>query len=266
MAMKTEDRLHLSDLNLAEFVRETARWNATGEIFEQNDLLLTKGAGRTPVTSMAMNLSYAKNDSTGADTFNRIRSFYRERQSGFSIHIRKHADTALESICRQENMNMVSDAPGMMVDKPLPQKPVPQGIEIRQITNVAGVVDFAFVTIKSYQSLDMRPSVGEKIFASPERLLRPYNYLVVAYDMDHPVSAAMVIFSHSIAGIYWVGTVQDARGKGLAEACVSAVTNEALRLGAAFVTLQASKFGEPVYRHMGFTEYTRYPWYMCFNK
>ena len=76
----------------------------------------------------------------------------------------------------------------------------------------------------------------------------------------------MLIFSHTIAGIYWVGTVSDARGKGLAETCVRAVTNEAFRRGAPLVVLQASKFGAPVYQRMGFTEFTRYPWYMYFVK
>ena len=264
--MNTENILRLSDLNLAEFIREMARWNAAGEIWEQNDLVLTKGAGRNPITNCAMNLSPAHDASAGSDTFDRIQSFYCARQSGFSIYIRKHADQALEALCRQKDMHLISDAPGMMVDKQIPFKQLPQGMEIREITDAAGVIDFASVMMQSYVSLDMPPAIGEKIFASPERLLRPYNHLVVAYDTGRPVSAAMVIFSHSIAGIYWVGTVQNARGKGLAGACVSAVTNEALQRGAAFVVLQASKFGEPIYRRMGFQEFTRYPWYMRFYK
>ncbi len=94
--MNTEDILHLADLNLAEFVREMARWNKAGEIVEQDDLLLTKGAGRSPATNFAMCLNNRQGRS-GTDLFNHIQSFYRERKSGFSIHIRKHADAALES-------------------------------------------------------------------------------------------------------------------------------------------------------------------------
>lgn len=263
--MNTEDILHLADLNLAEFVREMARWNAAGEILEQDDLLLMKGPGRSPATNFAICLNNRQGRS-GADLFNHIQSFYRERKSSFSIHIRKHADAALESICTQEKMLLVSDVPGMMINKPFPDTKMPEGIEVRPVKEVLGVVDFASVVIESYQSLDMPPYVGKKIFASPERLLKPYNYLVVAYAKTQPVSAAMLLFSNSIAGIYWVGTVQSARGKRLAEACVKAVINEAFRRGAPLVVLQASKFGEPVYRRMGFTEFTRYPWYMYFEK
>ncbi len=265
MIMNTEDVLHLSDLNLAEFIREMARWNAESEIFEQNDLVLTKGPDHSPVTNVAMYLSNVEGH-FGADVFDHIQSFYRARKSGFSIHIRKHADAEIESICHQEKMLLISDSPGMLIDKPFFDKKMLKGIEVRNVTKVSSVVDFASVVIQSYQSLGMPTEIGEKIFASPERLLRPYNYLVVAYDADHPVSAAMVTFSHSIAGIYWVGTVSSARCKGLAEICVCAVTNEAFRRGAQFVVLQASKLGAPVYRRMGFSEFTRYPWYMYFTK
>jgi hypothetical protein len=35
--MTAEDVLRLSDLNLAAYIREMTRWNAPGEIFEQDD-------------------------------------------------------------------------------------------------------------------------------------------------------------------------------------------------------------------------------------
>ncbi len=152
------------------------------------------------------------------------------------------------------------------MDKPFPDKKMPDGIEVRQVTEVSGVADFASVTIRKLSKPGHAPEVGAKIFASPERLLKPYNHMVVAYDKDQPVSAAMLIFSNSIAGIYWVGTVPERSRQGVGRNMCRAVTNEAFRRGAPLVVLQASKFGEPVYRRMGFTEFTRYPWYMYFEK
>lgn len=265
MDLKKQDILQLADLNLAESIREMARWNAMGEILEQDDLVLTNGAGRSPVTHNAIYLNNQINR-PDANTFTLIRSFYRERKSGFSIYIRKHADSELESMCVRNKMLLISDAPGMMMDKPFPYEKLPDTIKIRQAADLSGVADFASVAIQSYQSLGLPPEVGSEIFASPERLLKPSNHIIVAYDKDQPVSAAMLIFSNAIAGIYWVGTVTGARGRGLAGACVRAITNEAFRTGAPLVILQASKFGEPLYRRMGFKEFTRYPWYMYFEK
>jgi predicted GNAT family acetyltransferase len=66
------------------------------------------------------------------------------------------------------------------------------------------------------------------------------------------VAAAQTLLSHGIAGVYWVGTVDDARGRGLGEAVTRAVTNAAFDLGARANTLQASIMGEPIYRRMGY--------------
>lgn len=263
--MNTDDRIHLSDLNLAEYARETTRWNTAGEIYEQNDLLLTRGTGNFPTTRVAIRLNSARDDAA-VEAFDRIRQFYGEKKSSFSIHVRRHLDAALEEICRQENLIQISEAPGMAVDHPFEPQAVPPGYQLRHATDVKGVSDFAWVTTQSYQSLGMPTSVGDSIFASPARLLRPYNDLVVAYESERPVSAAMVLFSHGIAGLYWVGTVIDSRGKGLGETCVKEATNEAFRRGAALVVLQASKFGEPIYTRMGFKEITRYPWFAHFEK
>lgn len=262
--METFDKILLSDLNLAEYTREMTRWNLSGEIYEQDDLLLTKGSCPFPTTCTAMNLK-SVNGASAAAVFHRIRSFYRERKSPFSIHLRAHADEALETVCREEKMIPISDAPGMVADQPFEEQPAPDGIEIRHIADIAGVADFAFVTRESYQSLGMPAYVSEQIFATPRRLLVSQNDLVVAYDSGRPVSAAMILLSHGVAGLYWVGTLENNRCKGFGEACVREVVNAAFRRGAALVVLQASKFGAPLYERMGFEEVTRYRWYLCFD-
>ena len=61
----------------------------------------------------------------------------------------------------------------------------------------------------------------------------------------------MTLSSHGIAGLYWVGTVEQARRSGLGRAVTAAVTNIAFDRGASLVTLQASVMGEPVYRVHG---------------
>lgn len=261
--MEHDDILHLSDLNLAEFIREMARWDSASEIIEHDDLLITKGAGSTPITNVAFRL-----DRGGCrpcdEVMGRLISYYTAHKTGFSLHIRKHDDDGMEARCEKENMRRISDAPGMMIGEQIPDSPLAEGVELRQALDSAAAAEFAGVAIESYKTLAMPEAVGSKIFATPERMIRPYNHLVVGYLRGEPVSCAMAMMSHSIAGIYWVGTVPDARGKGIAGACTRAVVNEALRRGARFAVLQASQFGEPLYREMGFREITRYPWYMYF--
>ncbi len=262
--MQDHEKILLSDLNLAEYTRDTTRWNPSGEVVEQNDLLLTRGSCPFPTTCTAMYLNRLTGDSAPG-IFERIRSFYAERKTPFSVHLRAHEDEALEKICRQEKMIQISDAPGMVRDRPIAGKPVPEEIDIRHADDVAGIRDFAFVTAESYQSLHMPVSVSEQIFATPARLLAPQNDWVVAYRAGRPVSAAMTILSHGVAGLYWVGTLEDCRGRGYAEACVREAVNRALERKAALVVLQASKFGASLYERMGFQEVTRYRWYISFQ-
>jgi predicted GNAT family acetyltransferase len=84
------------------------------------------------------------------------------------------------------------------------------------------------------------------------------HYLVL-FDHEQPAAAAMLHFSHQLAGVYWVGTAPEARGKGHATVLMSHASNLAFDLGARAVILQATPYGEPVYRKLGYREVTRYP-------
>jgi predicted acetyltransferase len=62
----------------------------------------------------------------------------------------------------------------------------------------------------------------------------------------------MTIVSHGVAGIYWVGSLEQARGKGLGQAVTAAATNAGFELGAEIASLQASPMGKPIYEAMGY--------------
>jgi predicted GNAT family acetyltransferase len=76
----------------------------------------------------------------------------------------------------------------------------------------------------------------------------------------------MAMLSHGIAGVYWVGTLTKARGKGLAKYCVQEVSNAAIDMGARVVVLQASHFGSPVYPRIGYREFSTYPHFICSSR
>jgi ribosomal protein S18 acetylase RimI-like enzyme len=105
--------------------------------------------------------------------------------------------------------------------------------------------------------------MARKVLSHPARWLTPQWHVEVLYQAEQPVSAAMLLFSHGIAGVYWVGTLPSARGRGHAETLMRSISRYAFQHGARAVVLQASPFGEPVYRRMGYREITRYPWYVA---
>ena len=100
--------------------------------------------------------------------------------------------------------------------------------------------------------------VTARVFARKDFVIAPHIDAVVCYERERPASAALLLLSHGIAGIYWVSTVSTARGKGYAEACTRWLTNRGFALGARVVSLQASPMGYPIYRRMGFMELATY--------
>ena len=151
----------------------------------------------------------------------------------------------------------------MVMEDLVQDKPLPESVRLQQVSTEAMVRDFAEVAAQSFTTLGMPEDVGRSVFSEPSALLAPHLYLVVAYLEGKPASCALALLSHGISGIYYVGTIEAARGMGLAEHCTRAAGNAALKLGARCVVLQASVYGEPVYRRMGYKEFTRYPWFIC---
>jgi len=193
----------------------------------------------------------------------RAKEFFAARKRSFSIIVRAHLDKDLLDTCKELELYQVANAPGMVIENMLEAIPVPDGVRLEHTTDKAMAQDFAEVAALSFTTLGLPEDVGRSVFSEPSALLVPYMYAVVAYLGDKPASCALALLSHGIGGIYYVGTIEAARGKGLAAHCTRAAGNAAFELGARCVVLQASKYGEPVYTRMGYKEFTRYPWFIC---
>ena len=66
------------------------------------------------------------------------------------------------------------------------------------------------------------------------------------------VATSMLIATGSVAGIYWVATLEEHRGHGYGEALTWAAVGGGREFGCEIASLQASKLGRPVYTRMGF--------------
>lgn len=259
--MTSNDLLTLGDLNLAEFQRESCRWHEHTEIVEKGSLLLTCGPDSFAGLSFAMRVG--RDQAPSADDFLRTaKAFFAERHRGFSVQARAHLDGDLEEACRAQEFPRLSASPGMVLEAPLAETPVPGGVSVRPVLDAVTGRDLGAVAVESYATMGLRAKSGALLFGRPERLVAPHLLGFVAYLGDRPAACALALLSHGIGGIYWVGTIPSARGKGLAERCTRAAGNAAFERGARCVILQASAQGEPIYRRMGYREFTRYPWYL----
>ena len=252
--------LEAADLNLIEFNRHGARTTKGGCVHEQDGLVFFMPGHRFPVGFTGV----MRTDSrvVPSEAIERARAFFAPLGQGYTHVLMRHRDADLAAALEAAGGSIFGNSPGMVCDERLPEVATPAGVRIERVEDADGVRAFGEVSGAAYASLGMPEKFGPKPFAADESLLHPHIIAVLARMDGAPAGAAMCLLSHGVAGIYWVGTLPEARGRGIAEACTRAATNAGFDAGARFAALQASVMGEPIYRRMGYREVTRYPWYV----
>lgn len=249
----------LSDANLAESHREFARWHPEGEILERQGLLLTRGADRYPGVNFAMRVGHGRVPAT--QFVERAVAFFRARADGFAIRARGHLDEDLIAHCARTGWMVAGENVGLMRSAALPAAPVAARIEAVDTAEAANA--FAQLATSAFATIGLPRTTAERIFAAPEPMLAPHLLPLIAHYHDQPAAVAMVLLSHGVGGLYWVGTAPWARGRGLAKCVVTAAHNLALQRGARMITLQANHQHADFYRRLGYDVVAHYPWYFA---
>jgi hypothetical protein len=253
--MTADELRELSDLNYFEASRELAR-RAGGAVLDEGGVLLIAGAHPLPVL---VNGAIRTDPRVApSEVLERARRFFAPRRRGCSILTRSHLDADLQAACSEAGLVQFGASPGMVLDHRLPDATLPPGVTLRRVAAAADATAFATVMDEAYQSLGSPPGVA--LTQLPLDVLAAPHIVSLLAELDGaPVAGAMTIVTHGVAGVYWVGTLKAARGRGLAELCTRAAGNAGFDLGARVAGLQASQMGEPIYRRMGYVEVTRYP-------
>jgi ribosomal protein S18 acetylase RimI-like enzyme len=234
-------------------VAELAR-RAGGTVLDEDGLLLFAGAHRLPFL-----VNGVMRTGAGPPAVEVLARRAPSSTRGLGHRqIRAHADRPARRR-RGRRAHAYGNAPGMVLERRLPDASPPPGVTLHRVDTPDDAVAFADVQGRAYATYGMPLDVTPLALGHLDVLRAPHIVTWLARQGGAPVAGAMVILSHGIAGIYWVGTVPEARGRGLAELVTRAAGNTGFDLGAPFVVLQASEMGDPVYRRMGYVEITRYP-------
>lgn len=255
--------LRLMDLNLAEANREQTRFLSPSRIVEQDDVLYTASGTRWPAGPFNSVIATSAASPDAGKTLADAEAFYGSLGRGFTVFVRAHLDGELGAACDRAGFTRISDPPGMaLASPPASLEPAP-AVRIRELNTATDLEGFVAVLAAAYTSIGLPAEVTQKLFSAPARWSAPHLTAFLLLDHDEPAAAAMLHFSHGIAGVYWVGTAPSMRGRGHASALMRHVSNLGFQRGAGTIVLQATPFGEPVYRKLGYREVTRYPWYLA---
>lgn len=258
--MDTAELLERADLNLIEFNRESARSTAGGLVEEEDGLVFFAPGHHFPVGFTGVMRTDRR--VSAAETVARAKEWFGSQGLGFTFVVMEHRDADLVALLEETGVSRFGNSPGMALDAPLPEGPLPPGVTIERVESDLQAREFADVSGAAYATYGMPPKIALQQFADAAFFRQPHVAAFLARVGDAASAAAMVLISHGVAGIYWVGTTPEARGRGLAERCTRRAGNAGFEMGAKVAALQASVMGEPIYRRMGYREITRYPWYV----
>lgn len=190
---------------------------------------------------------------------------FRERRRSFRWWITPAASPPnLADLLREHGVNHAYSSAGMTLDagrgsaRPLTggPKPAPQ---IRRVRTDADMQLFGEILTTVFE----RPRADAGIWVDAYSQCgyddpSPWAHFI-GYADDIPSATASVLLCGEVAGIYLVGTLPSARGRGLGTATTWAAIHHARARGARHVALQSSEMGERVYRSMGFVSHGMLP-------
>lgn len=242
------DRAHL---NLVDSSRQLFELDPGATVEAGSGWLLGAGSHPHPVISNAA--FRLDDDADPAELIARARAFFGARGRGFSLWARGGCpeDRDLIAAAESAELQCVYEMPEMTMEEPAGTRPLPPGAELRQVSSKAASEDYWRVAAASYPSIGFPPEVFG-FYTNHEGLMAENVAAFIAYLDGEPASVAMTIVGHGVAGIYWVGSLEQARGKGLGRATTAAATNAGFDLGADTASLQASPMGKPIYAAMGY--------------
>lgn len=254
-------------LNLVESSRRLFELDPGAEIERGEGRLLGAGCSTHPLIS---NAAFRTDDGLDpAEHLARARDWFGERGRGFALWARAGAEEDEDLIATAERAGLPNAyaMPEMVLagDGATPQPyrlPPPDGVELIRVESPADAAEYWQVATESYASIGFPPEIFA-FYESHERLWADGAAAFLARSERRAVAISMTIVSHGVAGIYWVGTTEEARGRGLGRAITAAAVDAGLELGAGSVSLQASPMGEPIYRRMGFETIHEYRLYLC---
>jgi hypothetical protein len=249
--LASSNALGPAHLNLVDSSRQFFELDPDAAVEAEAGWLFGAGSATHPVIS---NAAFRRDDNVNAEDFvARASEFFAARERGFSIWVRagQAADDDLAAAAGAAGFQAVYEMPEMLLGNELATEPLPAGAELRQLSTEDEAPGFWQVAKAAYASNGFPPEVFAG-YTNHSGLLAENVIAFVIYLDDEPVSIAMTIVSHGVAGIYWVGSLERARGTGLGRAVTVAATNAGLALGGEIASLQASPMGKPIYTKLGY--------------
>jgi ribosomal protein S18 acetylase RimI-like enzyme len=233
-----------SVLNERELWREMVRWSG-GRIVEDGGVLLVSGP------SAYLRVAIRSDPRVdGAAVVARAGEFFGADPTGFLVLVRRPDDEDVERAALAAGFRAGWTEQPMALAQPPAPRDVPDDVEVRRVSDAAGVADYGRVVALANDDPGERERAP--LLFHGETILAPHITAFVAYMSAQPVACAMTLVSHRVAGVFYVATVEQARRRGLGDALTRLAARAGFEMGAHAAWLGASEMGAGLYRRIGF--------------
>jgi ribosomal protein S18 acetylase RimI-like enzyme len=244
--MTSKDVERSAVLNEQELWREMVRWSG-GLIHEQDGLLFV--AGPSSYLRVAIRIDGGL---SGAAVVRRCAEFFGAYEEGHIVLVREPADTDLAQAAVAADYTPAWTERPMALHEPPGSSPATANLDVRVVATPKHVSDYGKVVADANDDPGERERAG--LLFHDGTILAPHIAAFVAYLDDVPVSCAMTLVSHGVAGVFYVATVERARRRGLGDALTRMAARAGFELGARAAWLGASEMGAGLYRRIGFSD------------
>ncbi len=242
------------DANYRDATRAFTTTSLTGESIESHDLCLIS----TGLPIGDFNLVFPKKPDDPTTAVDRALGYFHQRSLPFRVVVRSDLADTVRGHAIAAGLIETTTIPGMRIDE-LPDGPTPpSGLSIRHVSDSRGLTDFQQTAFGGFGL----PTELSALFLSDAFLALPNAKLLAGYVDGEPCVSGALVTTGSVAGVYWIATLPDFRGRGFGEAMTAAVLDAGRMLGCTVGSLQASEMGRGVYERMGFRQDREY---VCFD-
>ena len=130
---------------------------------------------------------------------------------------------------------------------------IPEGMEIKEVLSLEELKIWADVLVESFEFPKIAVSY-KKYFINARTQNHNFHYYL-GFLNGKPVICAALFKGEGAAGLFYIGTIHEARRKGIALAMVYYLLSEAKNKGYDLSILNASELGHHLYKKIGFKEY-----------
>jgi GNAT superfamily N-acetyltransferase len=191
------------------------------------------------------------------NSIQRAREYFGAHELPFRFMVRSQFEWACADALREAGLHEVLRTPGMILDPVREGAAARADLVVREVESEEDLVRYQETAFAGFGF----PAASGQVFLTEALLGMPNVRLYLGLVGARPVCTSALCATGPVAGIYWVATLPDWRGRGFGEAMTWNAVRGGARLGCRFASLQASALGRPVYERMGFATPLHYVCY-----